>query len=348
MSTHSKHILTIRLSAMGDIAMAVPVINTLAKTHPDLNITILTKPQFKVLFDFIPVVNVVCAEVKTQHKGLSGLYQLSRELKSLNLTEVADLHNVLRSKILGLFLFLQGLKIKKINKGRAEKKALVRTRRKIIKPLKTTIERYADVYRKLDIDIDTNRLELLQKQDLDASVKQDLDFNPSKKQLGIAPFAAHDGKVYPADLMQEVIKNLAKNTALNIYLFGGGKLEMSRLHNWAKPFENVFCIAGRYDFKTELCLISNLDAMLSMDSGNGHLAAMFGVKVFTIWGQTHPYAGFAPLGQTQKEQILPDRTIFPLLPTSIYGNKQVDGYQNVMRSIEPQEVVDKVSHFLLS
>ncbi|MGX1024435.1 glycosyltransferase family 9 protein [Psychroflexus sp. MBR-150] len=348
MSSHSKHILTIRLSAMGDVAMTVPVINTLLKTHKDLKLTVLTKPQFKVLFDFIPRVNVVCAEVKTKHKGLNGLYRLSRELKSLNLSEVADLHDVLRSKILDLFLFFQGLKIKKINKGRAEKKALVRPKRKIYKPLKTSVERYADVYKKLGYNIDTNHLELLKQQDLDASIREDLDFNPSKKQLGIAPFATHNGKVYPSDLMEEVIKNLAQNTSLNIYLFGGGKLETSRLQQWAKPYNNVYSIAGRYNFKTELCLISNLDAMLSMDSGNAHLAAMFGVKVFTIWGQTHPYAGFAPIGQTQNEQILPDRTQFPLLPTSIYGNKKIEGYQNVMRSIEPQEVITKVSKYLLS
>lgn len=346
MSSHSKHILTIRLSALGDVAMAVPVINTLAETHPDLSITILTKPQFKVLFDFIPVVKVVCAKVKTKHKGLVGLYQLSRELKSYKLTEVADLHHVLRSKILTVLLRCQGLKIKTINKGRAEKKALVRANRKIYKPLKTTIQRYTEVYKKLGYDIDLDHLKRLNQQSLDTSVTNELGFNLSKKHLGIAPFAAHDGKVYPADLMQEVIKNIAKNTSINIYLFGGGKLEMSRLHNWAKPYENVYCIAGRYDFKTELCLISNLDAMLSMDSGNGHLAAMFGIKVFTIWGQTHPYAGFAPLGQSKDEQFLPDRSIFPLLPTSIYGNKKVDGYQNVMRSIDPKEVSDKIYNVL--
>lgn len=347
MSSHSKHILTIRLSAMGDVAMAVPVINTLLKVHPDLTVTVLTKPQFKVLFDFIPKVNVICAEVKTKHKGLNGLYALSRELKSLSLTEVADLHNVLRSKIIGFLLRLQGLKVRSIDKGRAEKKALVRSNRKIFKPLKTTTERYADVFRGLGYSFDMKRPELLSKQDLSASLKDDLNFESSKVNLGIAPFAAHDGKVYPADLMQEVIKELAQNRSLNIYLFGGGKLEMSRLHNWAKPYKNTYCIAGRYDFKTELCLISNLDAMLSMDSGNGHLAAMFGVDVFTIWGQTHPHAGFAPLGQTENEQIVPDRSIFPLLPTSIYGNKQIEGYQNVMRSIEPQEINDKVSKFLL-
>lgn len=333
---------------MGDVAIAVPLIYTLTKLHSDIKITVLTKPQHKVLFNFIPGVNVICAEVKTKHKNLAGLYRLSRELKTLNFTGVADLHNVLRSKTLCFFLRFQGLKVKIINKGRAEKKALTRTKRKIFKPLKTTIERYADVFRNLGFDLDMSRLELLPKQDLKLSVKSELEINPSKKLFGIAPFAAHDGKVYPADLMQEVIKELAKNTSINIYLFGGGKQEMSRLHNWAKPHDNVFCVVGLFDFKTEVCLISNLDAMLSMDSGNGHLAAMFGVKVFTIWGQTHPYAGFAPFRQKESEQIVPDRSIFPLLPTSIYGNKKVEGYQNVMRSIEPHDVVDSISKCLLS
>jgi ADP-heptose:LPS heptosyltransferase len=31
--------------------------------------------------------------------------------------------------------------------------------------------------------------------------------------------------------------------------------------------------------------------MVSMDSGNAHIAAMLGVKV-TLWGATHPYAVF--------------------------------------------------------
>jgi ADP-heptose:LPS heptosyltransferase len=36
--------------------------------------------------------------------------------------------------------------------------------------------------------------------------------------------------------------------------------------------------SGKIKFKQELELISNLDVMLSMDSGNGHIAAMLGVK----------------------------------------------------------------------
>ena len=82
--------------------------------------------------------------------------------------------------------------------------------------------------------------------------------------------------------------------------------------------------------------------MLSMDSGNGHLAALFGVPVVTIWGATHPYAGFAPFNQPAENQILPDLKGFPQLPTSVYGNRTFEGFENVWESIKPEEIAAKI------
>ena len=83
-----------------------------------------------------------------------------------------------------------------------------------------------------------------------------------------------------------------------------------------------------------------------MDSGNGHLAAMFGVPVLTIWGVTHPAAGFAPIHQPKEFQILPDLEKYPLIPTSIYGNKYPDGYLNCFNTIAPEEIVDTIKKCL--
>jgi ADP-heptose:LPS heptosyltransferase len=83
-----------------------------------------------------------------------------------------------------------------------------------------------------------------------------------------------------------------------------------------------------------------------MDSGNGHIAAMLGVKVLTIWGATHPYAGFVPFHQPIENSLIPDRNQFPGLPTSIYGNKKVAGYENAMRSIAPTKIVSRVQSLL--
>ena len=86
--------------------------------------------------------------------------------------------------------------------------------------------------------------------------------------------------------------------------------------------------------------------MLSMDSGNAHIAAMLGVKVITLWGATHPFAGFKPFNQPDDFCITSDREQFPFLPTSVYGNKKVEGYENAMRSILPETVVSKINSVL--
>jgi ADP-heptose:LPS heptosyltransferase len=141
------------------------------------------------------------------------------------------------------------------------------------------------------------------------------------------------------DLMQDVIAQLAKNPQHKILLFGGGKKEMEILDAIAAPYGNVINMAGKIKFQQELQLISNLDVMVSMDSGNAHIAAMLGVKGITLWGATHPYAGFMPFNQPIENSLISDREKYPLLPTSVYGNKKVEGYEEAMRTIPVDKIV---------
>jgi len=110
--------------------------------------------------------------------------------------------------------------------------------------------------------------------------------------------------------------------------------------------KNVISVAGKIKFQQELQLISNLDVMLSMDSGNAHIAAMLGIQVVTLWGATHPYAGFMPFNQPFENALVADRNQYPLLPTSVYGNKKVEGYENAMRTILPEAIVQKIASVL--
>ncbi|HKJ06855.1 MAG TPA: glycosyltransferase family 9 protein, partial [Flavobacteriaceae bacterium] len=267
------------------------------------------------------------------------------ELSKLHITEVADLHNVLRSKILRFFFSLVFLKTKHIDKGRAEKKALTKPEGKVFKPLKTTVERYADVFRKLGYTLDLSNPEFPNPKIL----TEDIVTISGKKNnywIGIAPYAQYTTKMYPLHQMEEVIKALNTQNNCTIFLFGGGKKEVEILSNFDKKYNNVINVAGKLNLEKELDLISNLDVMLSMDSGNAHFAAMQGIPVVTIWGATHPYAGFAPFNQSEKYALLPDLEKYPKLPTSIYGNKKVEGYENVMESITPKIVVAKIKEVL--
>lgn len=330
-----KQILVIRFSAMGDVAMTVPVLRALTQQHPNLKVTVVTKGFFKPIFNELKNVEVYTADLKGNHKGVLGLYRLSRELKALRFDAVADLHNVLRSKILNIFF--AGKKVIKVDKGRTEKKALTSGRE--FRELKSTHQRYADVFEKLGFPIDLSQPSFPKKAELLPKLKSYIS-NPETKTIGIAPFAAHKSKMYPLNKMEEVISQLTKD--YNIILFGGGKEEIKVLDSIEEKQDNVSSVAGKLNFDDELKLISNLDLMLSMDSGNAHLAAMLGVKVITIWGVTHPFTGFAPFNQPEDYSLLANRERYPLIPTSVYGNKFPEGYVNATGSISVETIVAKV------
>jgi len=341
----NQHILVIRLSALGDVAMAVPVIKSFTEQHPTVKITVLSKPFLKPLFNNLPNVNFYAAKVKEKHQGILGLYKLYKELKKLNFTAIADLHNVLRSKILRTFFRLSLKKIAVINKGRAEKRALTRTKNKHFKQLKTSHERYADVFRKLGFQIDLSNPIFPSKKDLSEEITTITGIK-SNNWIGIAPFAQYQSKMYPIELMEQIIEQLTNQKNYTLLLFGGGKNEATILNEIARDYENTINIAGKLSLDKELNLISNLDLMLSMDSGNAHFAAMFGIKTITLWGVTHPFAGFAPFNQPIENAILPDLKKYPNIPCSIYGNKVYKGYENVMESISPKFIVDKIINTL--
>ena len=341
MSKTPKHILVIRLSAMGDVAMSVPVINTFVTEYPEVKITILTRAFFAPFFSGIPNVSVFVPDLNKKHKGFLGIWKLSRELLKLNIDAVADLHDVLRSNILIQLLCLKGIPFQQIDKGRAAKKGLINATNKKFKPLKSSQERYADVFRNLGFNLYLKEAVLLPQKEL-PKVVNDYVGETEKNLIGIAPFAAHKGKMYPLVKMGEVISGISKDPNTTVLLFGGGKEEKVQLDEISEQYSNVLNITGKFSFEEELALISNLDIMLSMDSGNGHLAAMYGVQVITVWGVTHPYAGFVPFKQPKENQIVPDLEKFPLIPTSIYGNKYPEGYLGCFDTISPNKIIAEI------
>ncbi len=340
-----------RLSAMGDVAMTVPVLRAFVTQNPNVKITVISRLFFKPFFEGIANVIFFTFDEKKRHKGFLGLLRLFQDLKALQIDAFADLHNVLRSKVIRMLFTLTGKRTAYVDKARAEKAALTRSRNKIFKSLTSIFERHVKVFEQLGFKVDLSSRSFgtifPKKAILGSEINQLIGENISiaigEKLIGIAPFAQYDSKVYPMDLMQQVIDQLAVNPDYRILLFGGGKKEIQLLNLLSNDKKNVVVIAGKIDFKQELQLISNLDLMLSMDSGNAHIAAMLGVKTITLWGATHPYAGFMPFNQPLENALVSDRNLFPKLPTSVYGNIIVDGYEDAMRSITVENVVLRIN-----
>lgn len=337
------HLLVIRLSAMGDVAISLPVLNALTTQYPGLRLTILTRPQWAPLFAHLPQTTVFPIEVKGAHKGIIGLYRLFQALRKRGITQVADLHNVLRTNILKCFFAFTAIPFEQIDKGRKEKKALTRAQNKVFAPLKPSYERYADTFADLGYPIAWDKTYFSPKPTLDEEIKSLLS---PEINIGIAPFASHRGKEYPFELMKEVFAYLSQRYPNGkIFIFGGGEREKA-LVNGMPSYPNVVPMVGKLSFSQELTLIAHLQLMLAMDSGNAHLAAQYGVPTLTLWGVTHPYAGFAPYGQPQDYCLVADRAKYPLIPTSVFGNKYPEGYEKSIETISIQDILLKIDCIL--
>jgi len=314
-----KRILVTRFSAMGDTAMVASVLKNLQREHADTEIIVVSRKPFFAFFTGIPRLKFHAIDPKNRHKGIFGLIRLSNELQKYQADAMADLHNNLRSRILS-FLFAARNKgnIAILDKGRAEKKALTRKDNKILKPLKLTVERYADVFRALGLPFTlTHRLEKEHRLIPNGMLPI---LASDKIKVGIAPFAQHPYKIFPQHKMTEVIAELAKKN-IQIILFGGGEVEKKQTQQWANTFPNVYSTIGQYNLEQELDIISHLDLMLSMDSSGMHMASIVGTRCVSVWGATHPYAGFIGYGQAESDCV---QVNHPNRPSSVFGNKPCD------------------------
>lgn len=334
-SPDNKTVLAIRFSAMGDVAMTIPVMKQVLDAHPGLTIVFVTNKNWGALCEGIPRLIFFPADLKGAHKGLKGLYKLFRDIRRAHpgISAVADLHHVLRSRIVRTFYTLCGVPVAVIDKGREGKKALTRKENKIFRPLKTTIERYRDVFAALGLTADASSPGTLPRR-----------LSPGKTQIGIAPFATYLEKTYPLEKMQQVIAELTRDENVEILLFGGGKEETVKLEQLAEGRPELKVMAGKYSLGEELRIISGLSLMVSMDSANMHLASLYGVPVVSVWGATHPFAGFMGFGQKEENAAQID---LYCRPCSVFGNKPCfRGDHACMQQLAPERIVEKVRGIL--
>jgi ADP-heptose:LPS heptosyltransferase len=162
---------------------------------------------------------------------------------------------------------------------------------------------------------------------------------PLRRGYGIAPFAAHQGKIYPLDKMEVVVRELAKSGE-PIYLFGAGKKEKEILDAWGDKYENVYSLVGKYSMDEEIAFMRTLRLMLTMDSANMHLASIVGTRVLSIWGATHPNTGFLGYGQNESDCI--QRNDLPCRPCSIYGNKKCKFGDYRCLDMSPEIIIKRV------
>ena len=346
-----EHILVIRFSALGDVAMAVPVVYSLAKQHPDIRITVLSKNMARPLFEnLVPNVGFMGADLKREYRGIRGLNALYRRLTAKQFTAIADLHSVLRSEFLRMRFNMGNCKVAHINKHRKGRRKLTANNNRQLSQQPTTFQNYVEVFERLGYSINIQFTSIFPPGggDLSALPATMNIKNAGEQWIGIAPFAAHEGKIYPTPLMHQVVAQLTQqHPQARIFLFGRGEKEDKYFTEWCQEFPTCTYV-GRHieSMDKELILMSHLEVMLSMDSANMHLASLTGIPVVSVWGATHPLAGFMGWNQSKDNAI---QANLDCRPCSIFGQKPCKrGDYACLNLIKPETIVEKINSLLLT
>ncbi|MGM0377188.1 MAG: glycosyltransferase family 9 protein [Bacteroidota bacterium] len=346
----AKKILVFRFSALGDVAMTVPVLWSFSQHYPDHEVWFVSRPFASDLVDPIPNVRFFPVDLKNRHKGFPGLFRLFRELKSEGPWEgVVDLHSVLRTHVLTALFKMSGFRITRVDKGRKEKRALTRKKNKKFSPLSSTVTRYQDAFVKAGFPFEMSPFpgkQLYGQPKAEDASGNNADLTSSQPwgeltgfTIGVAPFARHQWKMWPEEKMWALLESLDERD-INLILFGGPGEEQEKLEDWASKLKKANTFAGRLKMKDELHLMSQLDVMISMDSANMHLASLAGTRVVSIWGATHPYAGFYGYGQSPDDAV---QIGLDCRPCSVFGNKTCHrGDFACMMNITPGMVMAQV------
>ena len=328
--------LVIRMSALGDVAMTIPVIYSVARRYPQLEISVLTRPFFASLFINAPAnISIIEADLNDRHSGLNGMMSLLKELERKNFDYVADLHNVLRTWVIDRWMRLHGKHVEMVDKMRNQRGRLLKGRNTSGHP--DFICRYIDVFERLGFPVAPQFTCIF------GDTPPSPPMEVADGAIGIAPFARYANKTYPADMMEQVVARLSSR-GTPVYLFGARGKEAAVLEEWEEKYPTAVSVAGRFSLAQELALMQHMSAMVSMDSANQHLASLTGCPVLTIWGSTTPACGFRPYGQNADNSICLG---LDCQPCTIAGSNECHRMEmQCMRGIAPAHVVERIDEII--
>ena len=324
-----KHVLVIRLSALGDVALMAPVVKAYAEANPDIRFTVAAPPMLEPLFDGSS--NVCFLGLKKRQSFI----KLYHAFEVVGADTVVDLHKVNRVGFAIILLCLRHLfdprfRIFTLHKGRLSRWLFLH--HWCHSPRKLQYERYDDVFRRAGLK--TKSVKRCEK-----AVK---GCERTNVVVGVAPFSQHEGKVWPLERTEALVRMLSER-GYEVLLFGS-KEEATTLEGWASKYERVRSMAGKQRFSDEMEIIRNLAVMVSMDSSNMHFASAVGVPVVSIWGATHPDFGFYGYGQDRSNALCAN---LACQPCSAYGQKACRyGDYRCLKEITPEKVLSKVIEVL--
>ncbi|MDX2246279.1 MAG: glycosyltransferase family 9 protein [Bacteroidia bacterium] len=329
-NTSTPKILVIRFSSIGDIVLTTPVLRNLKRAFPEGEIHYFTKPAFSTVLKQNPYITQI-------HELESPLAPQLQRLKAENFDLILDLHHNLRSLRVKWALGVPRISFYKANLA---KFLLVKTGR-LPRPIPHIVDRYLDVLRKIGIQPDN----------------AGLDFFLSKEAITQAEVILKEsGPAFSGDCLAVVLGATHRTkrwlpvhftTMLNrfrqpVILLGGPDIRKETNAIIGGLDIPILDAVGKYDLMVSAALMKSCRAVLTHDTGLMHVAAAFGMKIFSIWGSTVPELGMTPW---KTESFILENTEIPCRPcTKIGFDVCPKGHFNCMGKLTPEKVLESLEN----
>ena len=288
-------ILIIKPSALGDIALTLPVLASLRAAFPDAHITWFIRPEFVPLLENIPGLNdVIIFHRKRLGKWwcnprqFAALMRLFAELRKGRFDLVLDLQGLFRT---AFFTWLTGSR-KRFGMKTAREFATLFYTDKI--DLDADSIHVVDYHRKIlaaagarTIVNDSNLFPTTQDDERVRQLLKDRNV-PLRNYVVLITGSAHDSKCWPIEKFAALADRIGERFDARIVAAGvaAEKPTVARLVELAGG--RVVDLAGQTDIGTLVAMLAGARLVVSNDTGPAHIACALDVPVIIIFGPTNP------------------------------------------------------------
>lgn len=321
-----KKILIIRFSSIGDLVLTSPIIRGLKKQYPDVQISFLTKSDYRPILQANPFIHRI-------YTFQSSLSEIIADLKKEKFDLIIDLHKNLRSTIVKILLRRKSCSFSKLNL----KKWLYVNFKLNHLPNVHLVDRYFEALKSIGVQNDGLGLDYFipEKEHVDISIL------PTKFHQGfyaIVIGAKHFTKRFPNQKHVELIDKLD----FPVVLFGD-ETAFEDGEFIKKQSENeVFNSCGMLNINQSASLLKRAKKVITNDTGLMHIAAAFNKDIISIWGSSISDFGMYPYKQqnaTNKINYIQLENLKCRPCSKIGFSKCPKGHFDCMQKIEIKDIL---------
>ncbi len=336
--------LILRLSSIGDIILASPLIRLLRKKFPSARIDFVVRKEFADLVRYNPnITNVYEIDTTGNSTALKNLADL---LKNINYDNIIDIHNNFRTRRLRSLLNTKKSVV--VNKRTWPRLMLTLFKKNIYSSVVSVADRYVETVYYLGIQNDNEGVEVFIPQEIinKATILWQAAFiRQPAHVIALCPAAKHFTKMWPPEQFAELGKQCV-NDGSSVVLFGGANDEKycERIRDLmissGVPEEMVVNFAGKSSLLESAALMDRCEIVVANDSGLMHIAAARKRPVVGIFGPTVGEFGFFPVGTNT--EILQVQGLSCRPCSHLGGQKCPKGHFRCMKEILPDRVFQSI------